>query len=284
MNLTQMFNEAWADTKTFFTNPGEFWRDSSARNALLGMLLLDLSILLFILMAIWARLDWSGALVFGGPALLSLILALGVLVWQSISGARSYPILGAFVAIVILLVPVFHIVRSAGLPQIHDISTDLRDPPRFVEVKKTRPSHANALDRKAPKGLAKMQRKAYPKVKTARFGNIHKGKVFEAARNVAHQHGWTLVAVAPPLIEATASSLLMGFKDDIVIRVREGKRGKHAKNRVDVDVRSVSRLGRSDLGANARRIEAFITDLKQEVRDIRKAQSKARSKARKKGK
>ncbi len=286
MNLTQMFNEALADTKGFFSDPKGFFVNSRAAFfALLGAMLLDLAVLLFIVMAIGGRLDWSGGLLLplAGLGLLSLVVAFGILVWQAIVGARSYALLSAIVAGLMLLVPIFHVVRAAGLPPIHDISTDLRNPPRFVKIKELRPAGANALDRKAPKDLKKLQRRAYPKVKTARFGNIHAGRVFEAVRAVAYQQGWALVSIEPQrgAIEATDTSLLMGFKDDIVIRVREGKqsprkrgRSKRIRNRVYVDVRSVSRLGRSDLGVNARRIKAFLADLKQEVKKLRKNKKK----------
>ncbi len=285
MNLIQMLTEAWRDTKNFISSPKIFWEnESGALYALIGAALLDIAILLLVLGAIGVRLDWSSALGILGVGLLVLVVSFGVSVWRAIAGGRSYSLLSALIAGLLLLVPIFHAGRAAGLPPIHDISTDLKNPPRFFKVKEIRPPHANALDRKAwrdlkqRRSLEKKQRESYPKVKAQRFRNIHAGRVFEAAREAAHQQGWQIVAVDPKrkLIEATDSTLLIGFKDDIVIRVREGKRGKQKKrgkkrNHVVVDVRSVSRLGRSDLGANARRIEAFLVELKIAVKKARRA-------------
>ena len=276
MNFAQMLREAWHDTKSFFSSPKVFWSEQRAAfYGLIGAMLLELSVLLLILGAVGVRLGWPSALGILGVALLVLVVAFLVSLWRAIAGGRSYPLLSAIFAALLLLVPIFHAGRAAGLPPIHDISTDLKNPPRFIEIKKLRPPHANSLERKAwqdrkqRKALIAKQRQAYPNVKTLRFRNINGGRVFSAARAVAYLQGWEVVAAHPRrgLIEATDSSSLMGFKDDIVIRVRERKR---SQNSVNVDVRSVSRLGRSDLGANARRVVVFLTDLKAEVKKARK--------------
>ena len=56
-------------------------------------------------------------------------------------------------------------------------------------------------------------------------------------------------------LEATATTPWFGFKDDVVVRVTAAGSGSR------VDVRSKSRVGRSDLGANAKRIRAFLAEL-----------------------
>src|SRR5690606_16028 len=104
------------------------------------------------------------------------------------------------------------------------------------------------------------QRQAYPDLQTLMVTG-QPGRVFEAARQTAHDMGWTMMASTPEkgLIEATATTALMGFKDDNVIRVAE------REGRVAVDVRSVSRVGIGDLGTNTNRIRAYLAALKAEL-------------------
>ncbi len=85
-----------------------------------------------------------------------------------------------------------------------------------------------------------------------------RAQVFEAARRIAEQRGWEIVTNDGDggVLEATHTSKWWGFKDDMAIRIREAE-----GNTTRVDMRSVSRVGRSDLGANARRISAFLYEL-----------------------
>jgi len=81
--------------------------------------------------------------------------------------------------------------------------------------------------------------------------------MFALALAAARDAGWTIQAAVPAegRIEATATTTLFGFKDDVVIRVAATPRGSR------VDVRSESRIGKSDVGANAKRVEAFLDAL-----------------------
>ncbi len=78
--------------------------------------------------------------------------------------------------------------------------------------------------------------------------------------NAAQASGWEIVAAAPLQyrVEATARTLMFGFKDDVVIRITPAENGSR------IDVRSVSRVGRSDLGANAKRIRKFLKSLEEQ--------------------
>lgn len=198
--------------------------------------------------------------------LLMLIGLVGAVVELALGG-KSYAIWTVIFCVAVLAVPVGVIARSWGLPLIHDITTDLKTPPQFKAVLALRPHNANGLAR-AERGLKTKQRNAYPQVRTLRFTGerYHPGKVFEAARLLAREQGWNVVVANKPrrgIVEAVDRSLLMGFRDDIVIRVsyKQGKRPS-----VLVDMRSVSRFGRGDFGKNAARIEDFLAELKQVVR------------------
>ncbi|HEX7775364.1 MAG TPA: DUF1499 domain-containing protein [Parvibaculum sp.] len=150
-------------------------------------------------------------------------------------------------------------VKGSKVPPIHDITTDLSNAPQFVAIAKIREDAKapNALDRLAPPNLADLQKEAYPDLATLDVAE-QPGKVFEAAQATAQEMGWQIVASTPEtgLIEATDTTKLIHFKDDIAIRVAEKDGG------TAVDVRSVSRIGMSDLGVNAARIRAYLAALK----------------------
>lgn len=137
---------------------------------------------------------------------------------------------------------------------IHDVSTDTQDPPAFGAVLARRKPGHNRADY-AGAALARAQKAAYPDIAPQLIESPEE-QAFERALQAAQEMGWEIVAAdaAKGLIEATATTFL-GFKDDVVIRVRP----EAGLSRVDV--RSASRVGKSDLGANARRIRAYFKRL-----------------------
>lgn len=147
--------------------------------------------------------------------------------------------------------------QSTTSPPIHDISTDTANPPSFVAVLPLREGAPNPPEY-AGEETAALQRQAYPDLRTL---TVRKppGEVFDRAREVAAGMGWTLVEAsqAEGRIEATATTFWFRFKDDIVIRIQRSDEGSQ------VDVRSKSRVGRGDVGANAARIRKFLTRLEQ---------------------
>jgi uncharacterized protein (DUF1499 family) len=141
---------------------------------------------------------------------------------------------------------------AESVPSIHNISTDVVNPPKFDKVVALRGENTNPLEYDIAK-LASVQAQAYPKVKTL-LTELSVGDAHARAKAVVESMGLELVNsdVSNGIIEATETTTLWGFKDDLVIRIAE-QGGKTA-----VDLRSVSRIGISDLGANAKRIEKFL--------------------------
>jgi uncharacterized protein (DUF1499 family) len=168
-------------------------------------------------------------------------------------------------AIVALLVgaatfglPGLMLIRAEQLPSIHDITTDTTDPPKFVAVLPLGANARNSTNYGGAK-IAAQQRAAYPEI--APFdSNVPPDKAFARALTVARAMGWDIVAAVPAdgRIEATDTTFLFGFKDDIVIRVTPTPQGSRT------DVRSESRIGGSDVGTNARRIASFLNRLAKE--------------------
>jgi len=154
-------------------------------------------------------------------------------------------------------VPPWQIQRSArNKPPIHDITTDTADPPPFVAIVPLRRDARNPVEYGGPE-VAAQQRKAYPDIAPLSLP-VPPAQAFERAERAARGQGWEIVAAVPAegRIEATDTTRWFGFKDDVVIRVRPEGAGSR------VDVRSVSRVGRGDVGTNARRIGEFLDALR----------------------
>ncbi len=139
------------------------------------------------------------------------------------------------------------------VPMIHDITTDTENPPGFVTVLALRADAPNSAAYGGPE-IAAQQRAAYPDIRPLVSG-IPPAQAYERARSVAREMGWKIVDENPAegRIEATATTRWIGFKDDVVLRIVPAADGGSR-----VDIRSVSRVGLSDVGTNARRIRSFL--------------------------
>jgi uncharacterized protein (DUF1499 family) len=166
----------------------------------------------------------------------------------------------AVVAIVLGLIafvpPLMFAQKAKSVPAIHDISTDTANPPTF---KALLPQRADAPNPAVYGGtsVAAKQHAAYPDIQPLQF-DASPATTFKAALGVAKTMGWVIAAQEPDdgRIEATATTLWFGFKDDVVIRLRPDAAGTR------VDIRSESRVGMSDVGANAARIREFSGKLR----------------------
>lgn len=197
-----------------------------------------------------------------------LLVALGMVVAIAALAASGRPLwrgtthwrlwAGLAMAAVMLALPLSALLYGRAYPPIHDISTDLASPPQFEAVLAIRPDWANSLARSEPENLAELQAEHYPALVPARF-NLPPEAVFALAHQLAKNHpNWHIVAADREAgrIEGWTASHLMGYRDDFVIRIRGDAGGSVA------DMRSVSRVGVSDLGVNAARIENYLNRLK----------------------
>ncbi len=204
---------------------------------------------------------WSfgtGFVLLAGGAFLAVVAVLGgvaalIVAMRARRHADRPPLYIALLiggAIVVLMLAQISAARSA--PPIHNISTDTADPPSFDIVIGLRGAQSNPVAYDAAL-LADTQRAAYPGVKPV-ASELSVDASFDRAVNVLNGMGLEVVNAdrAAGRIEAVATSFWFGFKDDIVVRVR--KKGDGSV----VDLHSVSRVGQSDLGINAQRIEEFI--------------------------
>ena len=151
-----------------------------------------------------------------------------------------------------LVLPAYGIMSARRVPPIHDITTDLADPPRFQAAVIARGNGSNPVPETIDPGVAAQQREAYADIKPLIL-NVPPKEAFDRAVRVARRLRWNVLdANAEDMrIEATATTTWFGFRDDIVIRIRPEGNGSR------IDLRSTSRVGRGDAGQNANRIRRF---------------------------
>jgi uncharacterized protein (DUF1499 family) len=166
--------------------------------------------------------------------------------------ALMVSILGIVIGLVTLYLPISWRYMALTVPAIHDITTDTVDPPVFRAVLKARGRGSNTTVYGGPT-LAAKQKAAYPDIKTL-YTELAPEEAFKLALSAAREIGWEIVDVDPAglRLEATDTTFWFGFKDDISVRIRLTDEGSR------VDVRSISRVGKSDVGTNAKRIRGYI--------------------------
>jgi hypothetical protein len=146
------------------------------------------------------------------------------------------------------------------VPLIHDVTTDTENPPKFVSILPVRRDAPNSAEYGGPEIAAK-QRAAYPDLRTLEIG-ISPAKAYDHALATSRRMGWRIVDGNPAegRIEATATTRWFGFKDDVVIRILPA-----SNNGCRLDIRSVSRVGISDVGTNASRIRTFLKKFNESI-------------------
>ncbi len=191
--------------------------------------------------------EWG---VYGALVALAVSLLAAVLTWPDAARKRGFPmaLVGVLATLPVIATAGYWVHAARTYPVINDISTDLDDPPVFWDM-------PNPTDHPGESFAAK-QRAAYPDIVPLTL-SAPPQQVFGHARALVRERGWSVVAAdeVDRRIEATEKSRLFGFVDEVVLRIAETSDGTR------VDMRSRSRLGRSDLGVNAARIRAFLDDL-----------------------
>lgn len=147
--------------------------------------------------------------------------------------------------------------QARGLPAIHDVTTDTVHPPEFVALARERLASPNGLEY-GGRHVAEAQRESYPDIRPLTYG-ARAPVAFERSLQAARRLGWQIAAADSQAlrIEATDRTLFFGFRDDVVIRIAPLDEGRASR----IDVRSASRVGGADFGANARRVRRYLREL-----------------------
>lgn len=194
-----------------------------------------------------------------GLMLLVAALGLAILLLPLALWHRQW--LAALPPLLLLMLVFPFVLRGLTLPAIHDISTDTTQPPPLTAAARLRSASDHPTDYEG-EALARQQAATWPTLGPLLLPYPPE-QVHRRVRNLIAQRGWTLTADNKQQLEAVVSSRLFGFRDDVAIRLTpvdtksDSDTGVHTR----VDMRSASRVGKSDLGANAERISAFLADL-----------------------
>jgi len=188
----------------------------------------------------------------GGLALAGLSLIVIIIIAVNKKGGMGKALLSLFIGL-LLAAPVgyLRLSKGGGVPPIHDITTDMVNPPEFMALVGMRGEAANSLAYEGEK-LAAQQKAAYPDIAPLMVLDTPE-QALSKALEVAVHLGWEITGVdaAAKRFEATDYSLWFRFADDVVLTITETESGSR------IDMRSISRVGKSDLGVNAKRIMAF---------------------------
>jgi hypothetical protein len=200
---------------------------------------------------------FGAALALAGLAVL-LALASFVTIWRQGLTGLSRALSGLMLALMLLAYPAYLGYRASRLPALTDVTTDPANPPRFDVLARQRPS--GRIDYPGA-AAAVRQRAAYPDLAPLQE-DLAPQLAYRAALGVVLRRKWQLVDAHPPggarrngIIEAVARTPIMGFRDDVVIRVTPVTDGTL------IDVRSASRFGSHDFGTNASRVRSLLDDI-----------------------
>jgi hypothetical protein len=207
-------------------------------------------------------------------AVVAILLALGafVVIWFDGAAGLRQAISALVIGLALIAYPAYLGIKATHLPAIYDIATDPIDPPQFDAIARLRPRDANPI---TYEGLyaADQQHTAYSDIEPDLTDSTAQ-EAYDAAIKVITKRKWRVVDArapqgAPPaanahapqpaardgLIEAIARTPILGFRDDVAVRVRATSDGAR------IDVRSASRYGRHDFGTNATRVRNLISDI-----------------------
>jgi uncharacterized protein (DUF1499 family) len=211
-----------------------------------------------------ALATFFGALALAGLSILVAFAAFAA-IWQNGSRGMSLILLALVLDALILAYPAYLGLQYRKLPAIHDITTDAIDPPKFDALARLRASDGANTAVYAGLYSAEQQRAAYPDIETVQL-DAPVQTAYDVTLNIITRRKWRIVdARAPQLprregrIEAVAQTPIMGFREDVAVRVLPDGDGSR------VDIRSSSRYFESDLGSNAARVTKLIDDINNAV-------------------
>lgn len=208
-----------------------------------------------------ALATFGGALLF---AVFGIVLALGafIVIWREGVPGGGYAFTAVAIGVLLLAYPAYLGTKAYRLPMINDVTTDPLNPPRFDVIARLRPRGTVEY---AGLHAAEQQRAAYPDIEPLEVSATAQ-VAYDSALAVINKRKWRVVVERPPQagrrdgqIEAVARTPIMGFRDDVAVRIRAARDG------AVIDVRSASRYGKHDLGANASRVSSLLEDIDEEI-------------------
>src|SRR6201996_7048889 len=207
-----------------------------------------------------ALATFFGALTCAGLSILVGFAAF-VAIWQNGSRGMSRILMAFLIDAALLAYPAFLGLQYRRLPPIHDITTDPIDPPRFDALARLRTGDGANTAVYAGLYSAEQQRQAYPDIEPVDLETPVQ-RAYQITLQLVNKRKWLVIDDRPPQpprrigrIEAVARTPIMGFREDLSIRVSPDDEDSR------VDIRSASRYFESDLGSNAARVRKLMEDL-----------------------
>jgi uncharacterized protein (DUF1499 family) len=202
---------------------------------------------------------------FGALALAVLSILIGfaafAAIWQNGTRGMGRILVAFLIDAVVLAYPAYLLLQYRKLPKIYDITTDPIDPPRFEALAALRTGEGTNTAVYAGLYSAEQQRKAYPDIEPVDL-QLPVDRAYAVTLRLVNRRKWLVIDERPPQpplrvgrIEAVARTPIMGFREDVSIRVAPD--GEDSR----VDIRSSSRYFDSDLGSNAARVSKLMDDI-----------------------
>ena len=209
-----------------------------------------------------ALATFAAALLLAALAILMAFAAF-VAIWRQGLAGIGRAVLGLVLGLLLLAYPGYLVYRASKLPMINDITTDTSNPPRFAVLARLRPRGTSDYPGAR---VAALQANAYPDIDGLDY-DAPAQLAYRVVLGVVTKRKWHIVDTVPPTaqrpgeIEAVARTPIMGFRDDVVVRVST------VESSARIDVRSASRYGVSDFGTNAKRVTALLSDIDDAMTD-----------------
>jgi uncharacterized protein (DUF1499 family) len=215
-----------------------------------------------------------GALAVFGAALTLAFLALllagaaATVIWRTGRRGVGRASTGFVLALALIGYPAYLTGKAISLPPIHDISTDFESPPNFMISTRAREARAGRTPPPQSPETQAAQKSTYPDIQPAMV-DLEPEQAYRLTLRLCKELGWRVVDALPPNlrgdgvahVDATDRSFVFAFVDDIAIRIRP------VGNQTRIDIRSVSRVGKHDFGANARRIRRFLAAVRDSMQE-----------------
>jgi uncharacterized protein (DUF1499 family) len=206
---------------------------------------------------------FGGALAFGAFGIFLALLSF-ITIWRQGLSGLGYSVTAILVGGLLLAYPAYLGYKAYKLPPIADVTTDILDPPNFDAIRRLRSRSTNP-PQYAGLHAAEQQREYYPEVSPLEL-TVSPKIAYDHALALVNKRRWLLMDAREPVpgrrdgrIEAVARTPVMGFREDIVIRIR----GNDEEARVDM--RSSSRYGSHDIGSNASRIRSYLDSVEESI-------------------
>ena len=207
-----------------------------------------------------ALATFFGALACAGLSILVSLAAFAA-IWQNGTRGMGRILTALLLDALILAYPAYLAVQYRNLPAIHDITTDPINPPRFDALARLRGTDGANTAVYAGLYSAEQQRAAYPDIEPVDL-DVPAARAFEIVQKLVARRKWIVIDERAPLppqrpghIEAIAKTPVMGFREDVAIRITPDGDGSR------VDIRSSSRYFEHDFGSNAARVSSLIDDI-----------------------